>query len=61
MDIKGYIQLKEELEKNIGKEKLENITKEITETIRKNNFDVTPNVMLDIFEYVRLNILISKI
>ena len=61
MNIENYIKLKEELEENIGKEKLEKIANEITETIKKNNLDVTPNAMLDIFNYIRLKILISKI
>lgn len=61
MEIESYINLKKELEKNVGKEKIENITKEITEVIKKNNLDVTPNAMNDIFNYIRLNILISKI
>ena len=61
MKIENYTKLKEELEENIGKEKLEKIANEITETIKKNNLDVTPNVMLDIFNYIRLKILISKI
>jgi len=61
MNIENYTKLKEELEENIGKEKLEKIANEITETIKKNNLDVTPNAMLDIFNYIRLKILISKI
>lgn len=61
MKIENYTKLKEELEENIGKEKLEKIANEITETIKKNNLDVTPNAMLDIFNYIRLKILISKI
>ena len=61
MNIENYTKLKEELEENIGKEKLEKIANEITETIKKNNLDVTPNAMSDIFNYIRLKILISKI
>ena len=61
MNIENYTKLKEELEENIGKEKLEKIANEITETIKKNNLDFTPNAMLDIFNYIRLKILISKI
>lgn len=61
MNIENYTKLKEELEENIGKEKLEKIANEITKTIKKNDLDVTPNAMLDIFNYIRLKILISKI
>lgn len=61
MKIEEYIILKRELEENIGKEKIKNITDEITQIVTKNNLDVTPNVIKDLFKYIRLNIFISKI
>lgn len=61
MEIEEYINLKTGLEENIGKEKLENITNEIAKIIKENNLSYTPNVMSDVFKYVRLNILTSKI
>lgn len=61
MKLDNFCKLKTELEENIGKEKIENITNEITQIIKKNDLDVTPNAMSDVFEYVRLSILISKI
>lgn len=61
MEVESYSKLKKELEDNIGQEKLENITKGITKVIKENNLDYTPNVMSDVFQYVKWNILIAKI
>ncbi len=60
-DVEDYLKQKNELERNIGTEKLKRITDEITKVIKENNLDCTPNVMHDVFEYIRCNILISKI
>ena len=61
MEIEECLKLKNNLEKEFGKEKLEKIANEITETLQKNNLDVTPNAMIDIFNYIRLKIHLSKI
>ena len=61
MEVRDYLKLKKELEDNIGKNKLENITNGITKRVKENNLDCTPNVMLDVFKYVRWNVLTSKI
>lgn len=61
MEVDSYWNLKKQLEENVGKNKLENITNGITKIVKENDLDCTPNVMLDIFKYVEWNILISKI
>ena len=61
MEVENFIKIKKELEENIGKEKLENIANEITTIIKKNCLDCSSNAMQDIFTYILLKILISKI
>ncbi len=61
MKIEEYQKLKNNLEYEFGKDELSEITNEVTNILKKHKLDVTPYILQDIFEYIRLSLAITKI
>ncbi len=61
MSISECSKLEKDLEDAFGRDVLQKITIEVTDILVKNKLDSTPNVLNDVFNYIRLSVLISKI